>query len=254
MRHMRSAERQLRVQALFAAEEFIGLDELCLKLNVSRSSIRRDLIEMENRGLIRRVHGGAISLKTRDEALDFGQLTASCHEEKTRIGRLAATLVKDGQTVILGAGSTVAEVARNLLDRPIQVITNSIPVGQVFWDCKKVEVTLTGGYLYPRIGVQLGDICERMLSGVVADLLIMGVRGISKSGLSDSNTLIVGSIKKMIEVSRKVIIVADHTKFGYESMVGLANLDVIDTVVSDTQLLPEHQKMLQERDVECLLA
>lgn len=232
----------------------MGLDELCHKLNASRSSIRRDLIEMENKGLVRRVHGGAISLKTRDEVLDFGQLSASCKDEKARIGKLAASLVQDRETVILGAGSTVTEVARNLLDRSIQVITNSIPVGLVFWDCKQVEVTLTGGYLYPRIGVQLGPICERTLQSMAADLLVMGVRGITESGLSDSNTLFEASVKKMIEVSRRVIVVADHTKFGQQSMVHLADLDDIDIVVSDRQLSPEYQKTLEKHDVECLLA
>jgi len=250
---MGSIERQLRAQALFAAEEFMDLDELCQKLNASRSSIRRDLIEMENKGLVRRVHGGAISLKSRDEVLDFGQLSASCREEKERIGKLAASLVKDRDTVILGAGSTVTEVARNLLDRSIQVITNSIPVGVAFWDCKQVEVTLTGGYLYPRIGVQLGPICERTLQGMAADLLIMGVRGITESGLSDSNTLFEASVKKMIEVSRRVIVVADHTKFGQQSMVHLAGLEDIDTIVSDRQLSPVFQEILKEHNVQYLL-
>lgn len=251
---MRLGERHLRAQQLFSNQEFIDIDQLCRSLDTSRSTVRRDLIEMEKRGILRRVHGGAISLKTRDEILDFGKLSSSCREEKERIGKIASTLVQDGQTVIIGGGSTAVEVARNLLDRPIQVITNSIPVAQVFWDCKQVEVTLTGGYVYPRLGVQLGPICERMLSSVAADVFITGVRGITGSGLSDTNTLIVGSIRKMIEVSQRVIVVADHTKFGRDGMIHLADLDLLDVAVSDTALKPEYQTLLKTNNVECILA
>ena len=144
---MRQAQRQMKVQELFANEEFVSLEDICERFNASKSSIRRDLIELERKGVLRRVHGGAISLQTRDEMLDFKRLSTSSHDEKVRIGKAAASLVKDGQTVILGGGSSVAEVAGNLSNRLIQIVTNSIPVAQVFWDSKQAEVTLTGGYL-----------------------------------------------------------------------------------------------------------
>ncbi len=251
---MKSAERHLRLQQFFSAEEFIDTEALCAKLGVSESTVRRDLSELEKRGILRRVHGGALSLQMRDEALDFGHRIAMQHEEKVGIGRAAALLVLEGQTVILGGGSTAVEVAQNLFGRPIQVITNSLPIAQVFWDCKRVEVTLTGGYLYPRTGAQLGPICEQMLQSVKADLLIMGIGGISRNGLSDSNSLIVGSVRKMIEVSRRVVIVADHTKFERDAMVHLAPLDEVDVVVSDHELSREHQDLLRDHGIEVLLA
>jgi DeoR/GlpR family transcriptional regulator of sugar metabolism len=251
---MRQAQRIIKVQELFGKEEFVNFEELCQKFNASKSSIRRDLIELEAKGVLRRVHGGAISLQTRDEVLDFDRLTVSFHDEKARIGKKAASQVQNGQTVILGGGSTVVEVAKNLNDRPIQVVTNSIPVAEVFWESKKVEVTLTGGYLYPRLGVQLGPICERMLHSVSADILIMGIMGITKSGLSDSNSLIVESIRAMIQCARKVIIVADRSKFGRDAMIHVADLADVDQVVTDNSLDEETQQMLQENGVECALA
>jgi DeoR/GlpR family transcriptional regulator of sugar metabolism len=251
---MRQAQRILKVQELFAKEEFMNFEELCRKFDASKSSIRRDLIELEQKGVLRRVHGGAISLQTRDEVLDFSRLSVSFHEEKSRIGKAAASLVQDGQTVILGGGSTVVEVARNLSARPIQVVTNSIPVAQVFWDSKQAEVTLTGGYLYPRLGVQLGPICERMLNSVSADILIMGIRGVTKSGISDSNSLIVESLRAMIKAARWSVIVADHSKFGRDAMIHVAGLDEIDQIVSDTGLDSESQEELKARGVTCVLA
>lgn len=251
---MRQTERILKVQQLFAKQEFVNFEELCKLFGASKSSIRRDLIELERKGALRRVHGGAISLQTNDDVLDFSRLSGSCYAEKTRIGKAASALVEDGQTIILGGGSTVVEVARNLGDKAIQIVTNSVPVAQVFWDSKQVEVTLTGGYLYPRLGVQLGPICERMLHSVSADMLIMGIHGITASGISDSNSLNVGSIRAMIEAARNVIVVADHTKFGRDAMLQVAPLSDIDRIVTDAGLAPEYQQMLKDNNVECLLA
>jgi DeoR family fructose operon transcriptional repressor len=251
---MRQAQRIHKVQELFAREEFVNFEDLCEKFSASKSSIRRDLIELEAKGVLRRVHGGAISLQVRDEGLDFNRLSVSYHDEKARIGRMAASLVQDRETVILGGGSSVVEVARNLTEKPIQVVTNSVPVAQVFWESKQVEVTLTGGYVYPRLGVQLGPICERMLHSVSADILIMGIMGVTKSGLSDSNRLIVESIRAMIQCARKVVIVADRSKFGRDAMIHVADLADIDQVVTDKDLDQESRQMLEDNGVECLLA
>lgn len=253
MSSMKQAHRILEVQELFAKQEFVSIDELCSRFNSSKSSIRRDLIELEAKNVLRRVHGGAISLQTRDDVMDFGHLSTSCHEEKLRIGVAAEKLVEDGQTVILGGGSTVVEVARRLSDRPIQIVTNSLPVAQIFWDSKQAEVILTGGYLYPRLGVQLGPICEKMLAGVSADVLIMGIRGITEAGISDSNSLIVESLRAMIRAVRKVVIVADHSKFGRDALIRVASLHEIHQVVSDRELPVNFRKILEEHHVSCLL-
>lgn len=253
MSSMKQAHRILEVQELFTKQEFVSIDELCSRFNSSKSSIRRDLIELEAKNVLRRVHGGAISLQTRDDVMDFGHLSTSCHEEKLRIGVAAEKLVEDGQTVILGGGSTVVEVARRLSDRPIQIVTNSLPVAQIFWDSKQAEVILTGGYLYPRLGVQLGPICEKMLAGVSADVLIMGIRGITEAGISDSNSLIVESLRAMIRAVRKVVIVADHSKFGRDALIRVASLHEIHQVVSDKELPVNFRKILEEHHVSCLL-
>jgi DeoR/GlpR family transcriptional regulator of sugar metabolism len=148
----------------------------------------------------------------------------------------------------------VAAVARALVGRSLHVITNSLPIADVFEDARQSELTLTGGYLYPRLGVMLGPLCEQMLAGLAADVLIMGIGGVTEAGFTNNNTLIVGSERKMIEVSRKVVIVADHSKFGHAAMVPLAPLDAADVVVSDAALDPAFQSLLRGRGVEVILA
>ena len=251
---MKAPLRLRRIRELLQAQEFVDLQTLCEELGTSESSVRRDLDELERAGVGKRVHGGVLAAEPQSEAFDFGRLSLLATDEKRRIGELAATLVDDGQTVILDGGSTTAAVARALASRRLHVITNSLPIAQAFWDSRTAEVTLTGGFLYPRLGVLLGSFCEEMLAGVSADLAIMGVAGVTSAGLSNNNTLIVGTEKRMIAAARKVMIVADHGKFGRQAMVPLAPLDVVDVVVSDGALAPAHRRLLRRHQIDLHVA
>ncbi len=251
---MRAIGRQLRIRQLLESQEFVDLETLCRELDASESSVRRDLISMESDGVLKRVYGGAMAAQSHDHQLDFAWQSTRMAEEKKRIAALSAALVEDGQTIILDGGSTVAAVARLLTCRSLHVITNSLPIAEIFSESRNIEVTITGGYLYPRIRATLGPLCEQMLGGVTADLLIMGIGGITVEGFSNTNTLVVGPERKMIEVSRRVIVVADHTKFGRHAVLHLAPLDIADVVVSDTELAEPHREMLRDHAVALLLA
>jgi len=251
---MKAAHRQLRIRELIENREFVDLETLCRELVASESSIRRDLSQLEQQHALKRVHGGALAIRTRDHLLDFRWQSARNAAEKRRIAKLTAALIEDGQTVILDGGSTTAAVASELTDRFLNIITNSLAIAEVFKNARQIELTLTGGYLYPRLEIMLGPLCETMLAGVTADALIMGIGGVTEAGFSNNNTLLVGSEQKMIEASRKVIVVADHTKFGKAAMVHLAQLDAADIVVSDASLAPEHQQMLKSKGIQVLIA
>ena len=175
-------------------------------------------------------------------------------DEKSRIARLTAGLIEDGQTVILDGGSTVAAVARELAAKSLHVITNSLPIAESLETARNIELTLTGGYLDPRIRVMLGPFCEQMLSALRADTVIMGIGSITEAGFSNNNTLVVGSEQKMIEIAGKVIIVADHTKFGRGGMFPVAPLSAADVIVSDRDLASEYVELLRANGVEVLLA
>jgi DeoR family transcriptional regulator, fructose operon transcriptional repressor len=251
---MKAAGRQVRIRGLLETQEFVDLETICREVGASESSVRRDLTLLEQEGVLKRVYGGALAMQARGHQLDFAWQSTRMADEKKRIAALAASLIEDGQTVILDGGTTVAAVARELTNRSLHVVTNSLPIGEVFNESRRIDVTLTGGYLYPRLRAMLGPLCEQMLSSVTADLLIMGIGGISAAGFSNSNTLVVGPERKMIDAARKVIVVADHTKFGRGSVIPLAPLDIADVVVSDSALAPEHQELLRTHNVQLLLA
>lgn len=252
---MKATERQLRIRQMLATRDFVDLETLCRELGTSESSVRRDLDILEQEKLLRRVYGGAVSLQTTPaRAFDYAVESARLSDEKSQIASLAAGLIEDGQTVILDGGSTVAAVARELSTKQLHIVTNSLPIAEGLESLRNIELTLTGGYLDPRLRVMLGPFCEQMLGAIRADALIMGIGSITESGFSNNNTLVVGSEQKMIEVASKVIIVADHTKFGRGGMIPVAPLSAADIVVSDTSLAAEHIELLRASGVEVLLA
>jgi DeoR/GlpR family transcriptional regulator of sugar metabolism len=239
---------------MLEVEEFLDMERLKSALDASESTIRRDLAGLESEGVLKRVYGGAMAMQTGDHALDFAWQSAHMAAEKRRIAAVAAGLVEENQTVILDGGSTVAAVARELAGRSLHVITNSLPIAEIFGDSRQVEITLTGGYLYPRLRATVGPLCEQVLSTVTADMLIMGIGGVTEAGFSNSNTLIVGPELKMIQAARKLVIVTDRSKFGRGSVIHLAPLWEADIVISDSGLAVEHQEMLKAHGVEVLLA
>jgi DeoR/GlpR family transcriptional regulator of sugar metabolism len=250
---VKAVERQIRIRELLEDREFVDLDTVCREVGGSASTVRRDLVLLERQKVLKRVHGGALAVQPRGHLLDYDWQRRRQSAEKRRIGERAAALIEDDQTVILDGGTTVASVAEHLASRSLHAITNSLAIAQILRNSRDIEVTLTGGYLFPRLEVLLGPLCEHMLASVAADVLVMGIGGATASGFTNNNTLLVGSERKMIEVSRKVMIVADSSKFGRVAMVPLAPLDVADVVVSDDRLSAEHRKMLEAAGIEVIL-
>jgi DeoR/GlpR family transcriptional regulator of sugar metabolism len=251
---MNGAVRQRKIREWLESEEFLGLETLCERLSASESTVRRDLTALETEGILKRVYGGAMALQPRDHSTDFAWQSEHMVPEKRRIAAIAAGLLKVGETVILDGGSTVAEVARALVSRSLHIITNSLPIAEILMDARDVEVTLTGGYLYPRVRALLGPVCEQTLSNVRADVLVMGVAGVTESGFSNNNTLVVGPELKMIEAARRVIIVADNTKFGHEAVIRVAPLDTADVVVTDSGIPAYFSDLLRAHSVDLLIA
>jgi DeoR/GlpR family transcriptional regulator of sugar metabolism len=224
------AQRQIRIRALLE-DASRDLETLCRELSASESSVRRDLVRLEQAQVIKRVHGGAMAVQPHGHLLDYNWQRERQSDEKHRIGLRAASLIADDETVILDGGSTVDAVAEHLANRSLRVITNSLAIVRLFHDSRNIDVTLTGGFLFPRLETVLGPLCcEHMLAAVAAGALVMGIGGVTADGFSNNNTLVVGSERKMIEVSRTVIIVADSSKFGRAAMTA-ALLEIADTVV-----------------------
>src|SRR5688572_9517215 len=156
------AERHSRLQELLARRGISDLETMARELGVSQSTVRRDLESLEQKGLVSRTHGGAIWVGDRNggpapnaRPYAFDQRTEYRLEAKQQIARAARKLVQPDQTVLLDGGTTIYYLARELLGTPLQLVTNSLPIANLFLDDEQLEVILTGGLVYPRYGVLL---------------------------------------------------------------------------------------------------
>ena len=251
---MQAEERQRRIEEYLHQMEFASLDELSERVDASTSTVRRDLQVLEGKGALKRTHGGARLLNPRSDEFTFS--TRDTHEinEKEAIGRACAELVRPNQTVILDAGSTVYHVARHLESKTPQIITNSLPVANFFASHNRVEVVVSGGVIYPRLGVLVGPLAVEAFSRIHADVAIMSSGGITPQGITNSHGLLIEIQRAMIRAAQKVIFCLDHTKLGRRSLSQLCDLDAVDTVVTDAKAAPEALEMLRSHGVEVIVA
>lgn len=213
----------------------MSLTELVQNLCVSESTIRRDLEALEEQKVIRRTHGGAVFLQDSSSAhrLAFADRETSAAAEKAAIARAVAGLIRENQTVILDGGTTCFQVARSLQGRHLNVITNSVPIASLLSTDVSTEVTLVGGYVYPRTGAALGSMTEQMLSSLHARSVILSCAGVTPEGAFNANQMMVDVERRMMAIADEVILVADHTKFGMRAVVKLCELSDVDVIVTD---------------------
>ncbi|MCS7091661.1 MAG: DeoR/GlpR family DNA-binding transcription regulator [Verrucomicrobiota bacterium] len=247
-------ERQHRIREYLEQVEFASLEELAKAFNVSVSTIRRDLTVLEAVGAAKRTHGGARILVPKSEEFLFSARDTHQLAEKEAIGRACASLIQPGQSLILDAGTTVYHVARYLEEKAPQIVTNSLPVANLFAAAPRVELVLSGGVLYPRLGVLVGPLTVETFSKIYADVAIMSAGGITLEGLSNSHTLLVDIQRAMIRAAARIIMCLDHTKFGRRSLAFLCEVDAIDAVVTDTGAPTEMVEQLRHRGVEVIVA
>jgi len=251
---MQPAARQHRIEEYLQKVEFASLEELARQVGASASTVRRDLTVLEAGGNVRRTHGGARIVNPRSEEFIFSARDAHELTEKEIIGQACAQLIHPRQSVIIDAGTTCYHVARHLEDQPFQVVTNSLPVANHFASATKVEVVVSGGVIYPRLGVLVGPLAVEFFSKIHADVAIMGAGGIIAEGLTNSHGLLIDIQRAMIHAAQKVIFCLDHTKFGRQSVMPLCGMDAVDIIVTDSAAPGEILQAVRSRGVEVIVA
>ncbi len=246
-------DRRQQLAEVLARRGYAELAHLAAELNVSESTVRRDLSQLEEEGVVRRTHGGAVFVSDRFSALNYAARESSEVAEKQAIGRAVAEMLPDGQTVLIDGGTTTFQVARHLIGRSLQVVTHSLPIVNALSSAANIELIFLGGYIYPRTGVALGPLTSQALASLHVDRAIISVAGIAEDGLYNANMLLAEAERRMIEVADEVIVAADHTKFGHKGLAHLAGWEQVNRVVSDTKLEPQWQQRLRETGVELLL-
>src|SRR5262245_54386633 len=251
---MLAETRRRRLLELITRQGYATLDELVRVLAVSESTIRRDLEALDLAGSIKRTHGGAVYAGEVRAMPPFDERTATAAAEKRAIGQAAAAMLNDGDTVLLDGGTTTLEIARALIGRRIQVVTNSLPIAQLLASSQQTDLILVGGYVYPRTGVALGPLAISTMQSIRVRTAILGAGGIVREGIYNSNLLLVETERQMMSCGQEVMIVADHTKFGRLALARLCGLEEVHSVVVDSGLGAEQRAMLEEAGLAIHLA
>jgi DeoR family transcriptional regulator, aga operon transcriptional repressor len=249
-------ERQREIINIVNKKGSVTVDELSKKFNVSQITIRSDLQLLYEEGKIIRTHGGALKITGAPYDLPIYVKETKHQEEKYLIGKAAVDLVQDGETIIIDSGSTTAELAKQIVKKQFKsltVITNALNIAMVLSHQSNIQVVMLGGTLRKMSYSMVGPLAEETLSQFFTDRLFLGVDGFdTEYGLSTPDILEARLNRKMIEVSKKVVLLTDSSKFGRRSLSFIAKPEAIDVVVTDSNVPDQIVKSLKNSNVEMI--
>jgi DeoR family fructose operon transcriptional repressor len=249
-------ERRQKVLELVKGRGFVALADLATELHASESTLRRDLEFWDQQGQLKRTHGGArLNASTMIDGLPaLEDRVATAATEKRLIAQAMSQRIADGSSILLDGGTTTLELAKLLVGRQLQVVTNSLPIASLLSQSREPDVILLGGFVYPRTGVALGPSTVEQLKNIHVAQAILSCHGITRTGLFNHNLLLVETQRAMMASAEKSFILADHTKLGRTALTQLCPLGEIDTLVVDAGLTQEAKAWLQEQKVALLIA
>lgn len=247
-------ERRQRILDLVTRHGIVSLEDLGREIDVSESTIRRDLDYWDKQGIVRRTHGGAIYVGDGNALPALEERSTRQIEEKRQIAQAAAARIRDGDAILIDGGTTTLEVARLLVGRSLQIVTNSLPIANLFGSSRETDLVVLGGYVYPKTGVALGQLTVRMMEDIHVHQTIMSVSGITARGLFNGNLLLVETQRQMMRCADEVVVLADHTKVGRQSLAFLSELSAIDTLIVDKGISAEQREIVDGTDARLIVA
>jgi DeoR/GlpR family transcriptional regulator of sugar metabolism len=252
---MMAEERRMQILQILRSEGRAKVNELVRRFNTSAVTIRSDLNELDQRGLVQRSHGGAVIQDTVFRESPVHERIKSQSKEKQRIGAMAATLVREGETIILDSGTTTLEVARHLKNIPnLQVITNGVNIASELLGSRNTQIIMMGGTVRNDSASIVGRATEDMLEQFSADKLFLCGAGCDPDfGVSGTNLEETMANRAMLRAAREIIVVADASKFGKRSMSLIASFSEVDMVISDVSLPPELQDRIRSFGCKLIL-
>ncbi|WP_074466728.1 DeoR/GlpR family DNA-binding transcription regulator [Streptomyces sp. WMMB 322] len=232
---MFAAERRQLILEMVRANGAVSLRELARVVQTSEVTVRRDVRALEAEGLLDRRHGGAVLPGGFTRETGFPQKSHMATAEKTAIADLAAGLVEEGEAIVVGAGTTTQELARRLARVPgLTVVTNSLLVAQALAHANRVEVVMTGGTLRGSNYALVGSGAEQSLQGLRVSRAFLSGSGLTaERGLSTSNMLSASVDRALVQAAAEVVVLADHTKLGTDTMFQTVPTDVMTRLVTD---------------------
>jgi DeoR family fructose operon transcriptional repressor len=240
-------ERKVKIAQYVQEHSRASVPELSQYFEVSESTIRRDLKELEESKLLKRTHGGAVFMQEVNFEPTFIEKEDKFRKEKESIARKAAEFIKDGDTILLDSGTTIFHLAKEIkFFSNLTVVTNSLILAHELQGFKGIEVLVTGGVLRQQTLALVGPIAEQSLKMVCVDKAFIGTNGMDiRQGLTTPNLIEAASKRKMIEAAKEVILLSDHTKEGKVSFGKFADLEEIDKYIVSDGISEEYVKAVK---------
>ena len=247
-------ERLEKIIALLEKEDRLVTKNLPEILNTTSVTIRKDIAILEQRGLLKRTHGGAIKPRKLFHGLALNEKEKLNLEEKIRIAKKAAKLIYEGDTIILDSGSTTSFIAKEIKHmKGITVITNAINIVSILLN-SDIDVILIGGSLLKETSTLVGPLADDVLRKLSADKLFIGVDGIDfEVGLTTPNILEANTSRVMMEMSGEIILVVDASKFGRRSLGVISKVSEVNSIITTKKLSENELKKFADYDVQVFI-
>ena len=249
-------ERRTQILQILRRAGRVKVNDLASQFNTSAVTIRNDLNELAQRGLVQRSHGGAMWPDAIMRESPLQERLKAHAEEKRRIGAIAATMIHDNETIILDSGTTTLEIAREIKKKKgLHIITNGINIAAELLDARDSEVIIVGGTVRGESASISGRFTEEMFDQFSADKLFLSGAGCDlEFGVSGANLEETMVNRAMLRIAREIILVADASKFSRRCMSRIAPFSEIDTVISDKSLNEGIQAKLRSAGCNLILA
>ncbi|MCT4619149.1 MAG: DeoR/GlpR family DNA-binding transcription regulator [Marinisporobacter sp.] len=252
---MLQAERRNYIIQYLKEHGKVVIEDLAKTLDISPMTIRRDLKYLEENNFITRTHGGAVLHDMLIEEVPYQQKTSEHMEEKQRIAEYASSLVKEGYSIILDAGTTNMEIAKRIKDiKNLKVITTDLMIALFLSKFQGIQVFCTGGSIQSATGACLGSDAKEFIEKICANIAFIGTssvdinKGLTTPGLEKAKIK-----KQIIDSADKSILVADHWKFGKKSFAKICSLDQLDEIITDKGIHPHTLKQINDLGVSVKL-
>jgi DeoR/GlpR family transcriptional regulator of sugar metabolism len=251
---MAAIRRLKQIEEMVRDEAFLTISEIAQRMNVSESTIRRDITHLEDRKVVLRSHGGVLPLNPSDSSL-FNLVSyreKSNVDIKKKLGRAAAELIEEGDIIFLDSSTTILEVAKNIKAHNITIVTNDLMIALELENHSAINTIILGGSLRQGTHSMIGPIAENNINGMYFSKVFISPGAISSDGyITHFNLQAVELRKKVIAASEKLIIVADNTKFNKKGFVTAAELSQVAAIV--TNEIPQNFKSILTDDIQVVI-
>jgi len=251
-----TVERRVLIMDKLEKDGQVDVNALSRELGVSEVTIRNDLSKLEQKNMLVRARGGAFKVERVGEDFDLTAKKGQHYEEKKRIGKAAAALIQDGDTIILDSGTTTMEISKHLSKMAdLTVITNALNVASQLAENKKTNIIIPGGFLRKTSLSLVGATAEESFKNYFCDKLFLAVDGFNTvHGLSTPNVEEAHLNRIMIKIAKQVIVVTDSSKFNKRSFAFIAPISAVDIVITDEGVSAEDRKNLENSGIKVIIA